>query len=218
MIIDFNKDEEIVVDELEDSVIATDESPETEKDTPKTGKGEQEVSVFRELLSWVLWFGFAIVIALLIKSYLIINANVPTGSMENTIMPGDRLIGNRLAYIKETPERGDIIIFSYPDNETENYVKRVIGLPGETVTIIDSKVYINDSTIPLDEPYLKEEWIIANGPYTYEVPEGCYFVMGDNRNDSWDARYWSNTYVSEDKILGKAMFRYWPLSECGKLE
>ena len=120
--------------------------------------------------------------------------------------------------MKEGPERGDIVIFKYPDNEEETYVKRVVGLPGETVTIENAKVYIDGSETPLDEPYLKEEWTVATGPYTFEVPEDCYFVMGDNRNDSWDARYWTNTYVSGDKILGKAIFTYWPLSEFGKLE
>ena len=67
----------------------------------------------------------------------------------------------------------------------------------------------------LQEDYLKEEWTVATGPYTFEVPEGSYFMMGDNRNDSWDARYWSNTYVTKDKILGKALFTYWPFAHFG---
>lgn len=66
------------------------------------------------------------------------------------------------------------------------------------------RIYINGSEEPLEEDYLKEDWIVATGPYTFEVPEGHYLVMGDNRNDSWDARYWTNTYVARDKILGKA--------------
>ena len=179
---------------------------------------EEKNSSLREIMSWVLNFAIALGIALLIKNFLIINADVPTGSMENTIMPGDRFIGNRLAYIKEGPERGDIIVLKYPDNEDEIYVKRVIGLPGETVQILDGKIYIDGSSEPLEEDYLKEEWTVATGPYTFEVPEGSYFVMGDNRNDSWDARYWKNTYVAKDKILGKALFLYWPLSHIGKLQ
>lgn len=179
---------------------------------------KEKNSSFREIMSWVLNFAIALGIALLIKNFLIINADVPTGSMENTIMPGDRFIGNRLAYIKNGPERGDIIVLKYPDNEDEIYVKRVIGLPGETVQILDGKIYIDGSSEPLEEDYLKEEWTVATGPYTFEVPEGSYFVMGDNRNDSWDARYWKNTYVAKDKILGKALFLYWPLSHIGKLE
>ena len=80
---------------------------------------------------------------------------------------------------------------------------------GESVTIKDSKVYINDSTTPLKEDYMKEEWVIANDGMQFQVPEGCYFMMGDNRNNSKDSRYWNNTYVARDKILAKAIFRYW---------
>ena len=157
----------------------------------------------------------AIVAALFIKYCLIINADVPTGSMENTIMPGDRLIGNRLAYLKEGPQRGDIVVFHYPDNEKELFVKRVIGLPGESVHIEDAKVYIDG--VELEEPYLKEEWTIATGTYDFEVPEDCYLMLGDNRNNSKDARYWENKYVNIDKILGKALFIYWPFSDFGSL-
>ena len=110
-------------------------------------------------------------------------------------MPGDRLIGNRLAFLKDTPERGDVVIFHYPDDEEELYVKRVIGLPGEEVRIDDGKIYIDGSETPLEEDYLKEEWTVATGPYLFEVPDDCYLVLGDNRNDSWDARYWDNKYV-----------------------
>lgn len=191
------------------------------KDKPDGSEKEEaqkSTSASREILSWVLTFALAIGAAFLIKNYLIINADVPTGSMENTIMPGDRLIGNRLAYIKDGPERGDVVVFKYPDDEKETYVKRVIGLPGETVEIRDAKIYINGSEEPLEEDYLKEDWTVATGPYTFEVPEGHYLVMGDNRNDSWDARYWTNTYVARDKILGKAVFTYWPIRDFGKLK
>lgn len=131
-------------------------------------------------------------------------------------MPGDRLIGNRLAFLKDTPERGDVVIFHYPDDEEELYVKRVIGLPGEEVRIDDGKIYIDGSETPLEEDYLKEEWTVATGPYLFEVPDDCYLVLGDNRNDSWDARYWDNKYVSIDKILGKGEVIYWPLQDIGK--
>lgn len=172
----------------------------------------------KEILSWILTFALAIGAAFLIKNYLIINADVPTGSMENTIMPGDRLIGNRLAYQSHNPQRGDVVIFHYPDDEEELYVKRVIGLPGEVVDIEDGEIYIDGSKTPLAEEYLKEEWTIATGPYHFEVPEDAYLVLGDNRNDSWDARYWENTYVYKDKILGKGEFIYWPIQDFGKIE
>lgn len=175
-------------------------------------------SVVKEILSWVIPFASALVVALLLKNYVIINADIPTGSMENTIMPGNRLIGSRLSYLKDGPERGDIVIFRYPDNEEELYVKRVIGLPGETVDIRDGHIYIGGSEVPLTEDYLKEEWTVATGDYHFQVPEDSYLMLGDNRNDSWDARYWNNTYVQREKILGKAVVIYWPLQNVGKLE
>ncbi len=98
-------------------------------------------------------------------------------------MTGDKLIALiKSAYWFNDPERGDIIIFEYPDNEEEWFIKRVIALPGETVEVRDGKVYINNSTTPLDEPYIKEEPVEDFGPYT--VPKDGYFVMGDNRNNS----------------------------------
>lgn len=185
------------------------------KQVPTATKRE---SMVKEIFSWILSFAVALGVALFLKNYVIINADVPTGSMENTIIPGDRLLGNRLAYLKEAPKRGDIVIFKYPDNEEELYVKRVIGLPGEKIEVRDGKIYINGSAEPLVENYLKETWTVATGPYQFEVPEDAYLVMGDNRNDSWDARYWTNTYVYRDKILGEAMMVYWPFRNFGKLE
>ena len=85
----------------------------------KSGKESEKRSSVKEILSWILYFVAAILAALFIKNCLIINMHVPTGSMENTIMPGDRLIGNRLAYIKDGPERGDVVVFKYPDDEKE---------------------------------------------------------------------------------------------------
>lgn len=166
-------------------------------------------NVIREIFSWVFVLVAAFGLAFFITNYIIVKAIVPTGSMESTIIPGDKIIGNRIAYLFSEPDRGDIIIFKYPDDEEENYVKRIIGLPGEKIQIIQGKVYINDSTEPLEESYLKEPANLEDyGPY--EVPEGCYFVMGDNRNHSLDARYWVNTYVAKDKIIGKVWFRYSP--------
>lgn len=179
---------------------------------------EQSTSVLREIISWVFSFAVAILIGLVIKNYLIINSDVPTGSMENTIMAGDRLIGNRLAYWKAEPKRGDIVVFHYPDNEEELYVKRVIGLPGETVAIENGKIYIDGAAEPLAEDYLKEEWVVSTGPYRFEIPEDSYLMLGDNRNNSLDARYWENTYVTRDKIVAKALIVYWPFRNMGKLK
>ena len=117
-----------------------------------------------------------VAIALFCSKVLIVNANIPSGSMEDTIHPGDRVIGSRLAYLSQGPERGDIIIFRYPDDESQVFIKRVIGLPQEEVLIVDGQVYIDGAQKPLKELYLKEIPQGSFGPY--EVPEDSYFVMG----------------------------------------
>ena len=172
---------------------------------------EEKASVGKELFQWVLVILGAVILAFLIDTFVIVNAQIPSGSMENTIMTGDRVFGNRLAYKFSDPKRFDIIIFKYPDDESQLFIKRIIGLPGETVEIHDGNIYINGSDTPLEDVDIKEPMEGSFGPYT--VPEGCYFVMGDNRNNSRDSRYWENTFVSEDEILGKAVLRYWPLNE-----
>ena len=172
---------------------------------------EEKASVGKELFQWVLVIIGAVILAFLIDTFVIVNAQIPSGSMENTIMTGDRVFGNRLAYKFSDPKRFDIIIFKYPDDESQLFIKRIIGLPGETVEIHDGNIYINGSDTPLEDVDIKEPMEGSFGPYT--VPEGCYFVMGDNRNNSRDSRYWENTFVSEDEILGKAVLRYWPLNK-----
>ena len=183
-----------------------------------TGKKKPKKSLKRELMEDIIMIVFVLITVWVMKNYVLINAVIPSASMEDTIMTGDRIFGSRLSYEFGEPQRGDIAIFKFPDDESQLYIKRVIGLPGDTIDIEDGKIYINGSAEPLQEDYLKEEWTVATGPYTFEVPEGSYFMMGDNRNDSWDARYWSNTYVTKDKILGKALFTYWPFAHFGKLE
>lgn len=177
----------------------------------KAGKGMRA-----ELLEYVKIILIVGVIVFIINNVFVINARIPSESMENTIMKGDQLFGNRLAYKDRDPERYDIVIFKYPDNEKQLFIKRVIGLPGETVNIVDGKVYINDDPTPLDDSFLPEDMEGDYGPY--EVPEGCYFMLGDNRNFSNDSRFWTNTYVRRDQILAKAVLRYWPITRLSLIE
>lgn len=170
---------------------------------------EETTSIGKELRSWLLTLGVAVLLAFALGRFVIMNSSVPTGSMIPTISEHSRVIANRLSYLTESPERGDIVIFKFPDDESVYYVKRVIGLPGETVTIRDGLVYINDSDTPLSEDYLAEEPAALDfGPY--EVPEDSYLMLGDNRNYSKDSRYWENTYVSKDAIIGKVLVQYYP--------
>lgn len=124
-------------------------------------------------------------------------------SMEPTLQPGERLIVNKLAYRLGSIKRGDVIVFHYPRNPNSDYIKRVIGLPGETVRIADGTVYINN------EP-LQEDYIAAPPTYFGEwtVPEGQVFVLGDNRNQSFDSHSWG--FVPKEMIVGKAILIYWP--------
>ena len=122
------------------------------------------------------------------------------------------MIGFSLAYTFSEPQRGDIIIFKYPENEKENYVKRVIGLPGDYVEVKNGIVYINDEALDEDYVYFEGGKADLRGDFPKTlVPEKSYFVMGDNRNNSKDSRFWVTThFVKEDAILGKAIFSYYP--------
>lgn len=200
------------------------------KDNTKRKTEQEKMSpeeVKKEIFSWIRLIVIVVVVVVVLKQFVIVNAVVPSTSMEDTIQVGDRMIGFRLAYIVNPPKRYDIIIFNYPVDKSQKYIKRVIGLPGETVEIRDAHIYIDGSETPLEENYLKEEWIVGNDGYTFEVPEDCYLMLGDNRNISLDARYWAEealnngvadneqeavqySYVPKDEMLGRAVFKYWP--------
>lgn len=174
------------------------------------------MKVMKELWEYVKLIIIVLVVVFVLNHFVIINARIPSPSMENTIMTGDQIFGNRLAYLFHDPERYDIVIFEWPDDPSQLFIKRVIGLPGETVEIRDGKVYIDGSSEPLRDDFIPEQMEGNFGPYT--VPEDCYFMLGDNRNHSKDSRYWIHTFVDEDAILGKAVIRYFPLNKIGFLK
>lgn len=167
-----------------------------------------EKSWKKELWEWAKSLGIAIFAAIILTQFVFVNAKIPSASMENTIMTGDRVLGFRWSYSMALPERGDVVMFYYPDNEEEIYVKRVVGLPGEKLEIVGGKVYINNAIQPLEEPYIIGTPSGDFGPYF--IPEGSYFMMGDNRLHSWDSRRWENTFVKKEKIIGKAFVRLFP--------
>lgn len=212
---------------------------------------EKNEKIKKEILSWVRIVAIAFVMAIIITQFIIMKTVVVSGSMIPELKIDDHVIGNRLAYLFSDPERGDVILFEYPrswkelnaidpeltycidrelgdtepryHDESEVYVKRIIGLPGEKVEIRKGKIYINDSETPLDEPYLNSKPKGNFGPYY--VPEDCYFCLGDNRNISADARDWNNfvddpsspdydpdrfRFVHKDKIYAKALIKTIP--------
>ena len=186
--------------------------------TANNDEEKQKKSKLREAISFMTPIVVALIIAIFLKTCIFANIVIPTGSMLNTIQEGDRIIASRLAYINDEPQRYDIIIFRYPDDETQLFAKRIIALPGETIEVKNGIVYITDkngnkSTARTD--FITNCIPTGNfGPYT--VPLGSYFVMGDNRNDSWDSRYWDNKTVKKGKIIGKVKLRYFP--NPGKIE
>ncbi len=133
-------------------------------------------SIMEELWEYIKMIIFVVVVVFIVNNVLLINAKIPSESMEDTIMTGDRIFGNRLAYINKDPQRFDIVIFKYPDDETQLFIKRVIGLPGETVEIRDGKVYIDGAETPLDDSFTPEPPQGNWGPEV--VPEGQLFYAG----------------------------------------
>lgn len=170
----------------------------------------------KEVLSTSLYFLIVIAISFGIVKFVAQRTEVIGSSMQPTLADGDNLILDKISYRFHEPERFDVVVFPFRDNSGKNYIKRVIGLPGENIRIdLDGNIYINEKL--LVESYGKEvienPGIAANG---FELSDGEYFVMGDNRNDSEDSRF-SVGKVYRKEILGKAWVRIWPFSEIGKV-
>lgn len=230
---DEEEKEEIKEKLPEEPINRTIEKTEVRQETEPEEKPEKKKG--SAVLDYVLTVVIAAAIGLCLNFFVIVNAVIPTGSMENTIMSGDRIFGFRLAYKFEEPARYDIVIFRYPDDESQLFIKRMIGLPGETVVISDGKVYVYGTDVNTsgvsDEELLDDPMMLGNAtvlddsfcPETplggddrdgvFRVPEGHYFMLGDNRNHSKDSRFWDNKYVAYEKILGKAFVKYWPVTE-----
>lgn len=167
---------------------------------------KKEKNILKEILSYVIIIALAFVLAQFWKLYISTKVEVISGSMKDTLQIDDRLIASKLPYVFGEPQRGDIVVFHFPDDESEVFIKRLIGLPGETIEIVDGYVYVDG--ILLEEDYVKGNREGSFGPY--EVPDGEYFMLGDNRLHSGDSREWNDKYVSKDQLIGKALFLYKP--------
>ncbi len=166
-----------------------------------TKKGKK--SMVRELLETVISAG---IIAFIIITFIGQVTVVRGASMEPTLHNNERLIANKISYRFETPERGEIIIFRPPLEIKRNYIKRIIGIPGDKIEIANGEIYLNDKK--LEEPYVKNR-SYENMPPTI-VPDDSFFVLGDNRPNSSDSRYWG--FVPRKNVVGRAWIVFWPLN------
>jgi len=193
---------------------------------------EYRKSTLREYFESIV---IAVILALFVRTWVVQAFKIPTGSMENNLLVGDHLLVNKFIYGPtalgaartllpvDSVHRGDIVVFKYPEDPERDFIKRVIGLPGETIEIREKKVYIDGR--PLEEPYVhflqpagsygefaafdvREQY----GPVT--VPAGHYFMMGDNRDNSQDSRYWG--FLPREYIKGKALLVYWSFDTNGE--
>ena len=193
--------------------------------TPPPAPATFKKSVVREYFESIV---IAVILALFVRTWVVQAFKIPTGSMENNLLIGDHLLVNKFVFgptatsLERTLlpvrglRRGDVVVFKYPDEPERDFIKRVIGLPGETVELRSKKVYINGQ--PLDEPYVHflEPASTAQEVTSFDVrerygpvrvPEEQFFVMGDNRDRSYDSRFWG--FANIDDIKGKATFIYW---------
>lgn len=178
---------------------------------------EKERSVWRELLSMLAYMAVVLGLTFLVITFVGQRTYVSGESMKNTLEDGDNLIVDKITYRFSEPKRYDIIVFPFQYEEDTYYIKRIIGMPGETVQILDGKIYVDEEA--LNESYGREVMTsggIAETPVT--LGENEYFVLGDNRNASSDSRDPSVGVIHRDKIIGRAWLRIWPLSELGILK
>jgi signal peptidase I len=172
-----------------------------------TSPGIRLAQVKDELVAWVKTLMSAAVYAVLIVTFGFQVARVEGQSMAPTLEDQDRLIVNKLVYRISDPRRGDIVMLYYPLNPDKSFVKRVIAEEGDTVRIVDGRVYVND--IPLKDDYVPPEFRSHDDWGPQVIPEGYYFVMGDHRNNSSDSRTWG--FVPKKYIIGKVQLRWWPV-------
>lgn len=182
----------------------------------------KQKSVVREYAEAII---IAVLLAVFIRTFIVQAFKIPSGSMIPTLQIGDHLLVNKFSYGLKVPfsgkvlipwnepSHGDVVVFRFPKDKSMDYIKRVIGVPGDVVAIKSKKVYINNEPVPDLQAYFASDQIISKsqkprdyyGPVT--VPDGKIFVMGDNRDNSYDSRFWG--FVDQKDIRGKAFIIYW---------
>jgi len=168
-------------------------------------------ALLREIRNWTRDIFFAALAAILIVVFVVQPVKVEGTSMQPRLLDQERIFVNKFIYHFSSIERSDIVVFWYPKDPTKSFIKRVIGLPGESVEIRSGIVYLNGK--PLLEPYVTPEYFDYASYAPQVVQPGTYYVLGDHRNSSNDSRHWGP--VPAENVFGKAVFRYWPVSKLG---
>lgn len=165
--------------------------------------------------------GIVVIMAIMVMIYLFVMSpqEINGASMEPNFHNGEYILTNKIEYKLTDPKRGDVVIFKSPRNKDIDYIKRVIGLPGDVVALKNNTIYVNGKR--LDERYLAPDVYIFGGSYLREgsevvIPDGKYFVMGDNRPHSSDSREFGP--IAKEDFIGKAIFRYWPFDKTGLIQ
>lgn len=177
---------------------------------------KEERSIGRTLLSFAAMIAIVVLITVGLRTFVFVPYEIPSGSMEETIMTGDMVFSEKVSYYFREPQRGDIVTFDDPEVEGRTLIKRVIAIGGQTVDLKDGYVYVDD--VKLDEPYTlgKQSLPLSHTApnvsvsFPYKVPEGELWVMGDNRTASQDSRYFGS--VPASSVTGRAALIYWPIS------
>jgi signal peptidase I len=194
------------------------------RQTPRTAETRKQK--FKLVVKeWTESIVTAFILAMIIRIFVVQAFKIPTGSMRLTLVEGDIILVNKFLYgaklplvdirlpAVRKPQRGDVIVFIYPENPKKDFIKRLIATEGESVEIKDGTIYIND--LPLLDPVFSQKYYYNRGDYAQEgqktiVPKNSYFVLGDNSQSSQDSRYWG--FVPEKNVIGKAFIIYWPLN------
>ncbi|NER35290.1 MAG: signal peptidase I [Oscillatoria sp. SIO1A7] len=191
--------------------------PTSDSDSRQNNQQEQSQQAENPWIEGLKTILLSAILAVGIRTFVAEARYIPSGSMLPTLEIDDRLIVDKLGYRFGDPQRGDVVVFAptaklEAQNFKDAFIKRVIGLPGEIIQVKGGEVYVNDR--PLKENYIADRPKYEYGPVT--VPEGQYLVLGDNRNNSYDSHYWG--FVPRDRIIGRAVIRFWPPNRLGQLD
>ena len=169
---------------------------------------------------WIEPIAIAVILALFVRTFIIQAFKIPTGSMKPALNENNRIFVNKYIYRFKDPQRGDIVVFKYPEDPKKDFIKRLIAAGGETLQILDGNIIVNGNLIK-EPSSIKSVYYYNRGEYggrgqKITVPEGYFYFLGDNSGGSRDSRYWG--FVPRKYIIGKAVFRYWPPKAIGRIK